>query len=58
MTHAHYLIDAPDGLDKLPTLVLAHGAGAPMDSDFMDTVAGLLVERGIRVVRFEFPYMR
>ena len=39
-------------------LVLAHGAGAPMDSPFLETMALELAERGIRVVRFEFPYMR
>lgn len=41
-----------------PCLVLAHGAGAPMDSDFMEKMASLLAERGIGVIRFEFPYMR
>lgn len=40
-----------------PTLVLAHGAGAAMDSAWMERMAGLLAERGIRVVRFEFGYM-
>jgi predicted alpha/beta-hydrolase family hydrolase len=40
-----------------PTLVLAHGAGAPMDSPWMNDMAALLSDRGIRVVRFEFPYM-
>lgn len=39
------------------SIVLAHGAGAPMDSPFMDTIAHGLAERKIRVVRFEFPYM-
>ncbi|NHO64798.1 alpha/beta fold hydrolase [Aestuariicella hydrocarbonica] len=39
-------------------LLLAHGAGAPMDSEFMDVMARLLVERNIGVVRFEFPYMQ
>lgn len=39
------------------TLLLAHGAGAPMDSDWMNTVAMALAERGIRVARFEFGYM-
>ncbi|WP_437880539.1 alpha/beta family hydrolase [Pseudomonas sp. LRF_L74] len=39
------------------TLVLAHGAGAPMDSAFMARIAELLAERGIAVLRFEFPYM-
>src|SRR5437868_4880290 len=40
-----------------PTVVLAHGAGAPMDSPYMNTVAAGLAARGFRVVRFEFPYM-
>lgn len=39
------------------TLVLAHGAGAPMDSPFMDAIAGRIAEKGHRVVRFEFAYM-
>ncbi len=38
-------------------VVLAHGAGAPMDSDFMNDVAEKLAQKKIRVVRFEFPYM-
>jgi predicted alpha/beta-hydrolase family hydrolase len=37
--------------------MLAHGAGAPMTSPFMETMAGLLAERGVGVVRFEFAYM-
>jgi len=41
----------------LATLVLAHGAGAPMDSPFMAEMASLLSERGLDVVRFEFAYM-
>ncbi len=40
-----------------PVLILAHGAGAPMDSAFMDTMAEDLAERDLRVLRFEFPYM-
>ncbi|CDF83504.1 alpha/beta family hydrolase [Pseudomonas sp. QL9] len=39
------------------TLVLAHGAGAPMDSPFMDAIAEKLSARGVAVARFEFPYM-
>lgn len=50
------LIDG-DG-SRLGTIVLAHGAGAPMDSDFMNDMAQGLAQRGSRVVRFEFPYMR
>lgn len=40
-----------------PTLILAHGAGAPMDSPFMTAMANALALCGISVVRFEFPYM-
>lgn len=40
------------------TLVLAHGAGAPMDSPFMNAVAAGIAKNGFRVLRFEFPYMR
>jgi predicted alpha/beta-hydrolase family hydrolase len=39
------------------TLVLAHGAGAGMDSPFMQAFATGLGKLGLRVVRFEFPYM-
>ena len=50
------LFDGPDAARDV--LVLAHGAGAAMDSDYMNRVAAGLGETGIRVVRFEFPYMR
>lgn len=46
-----------NGADASPTLVLAHGAGAGMDSPFMDHFAHGLATRGFRVVRFNFPYM-
>ena len=36
---------------------LAHGAGAGMDSPFMEFMAEALGQRGIRVGRFNFPYM-
>ncbi|NBA96193.1 alpha/beta family hydrolase [Pseudomonas sp. R5(2019)] len=38
-------------------LILAHGAGAPMDSTFMEQMAAKLAARGVGVLRFEFPYM-
>lgn len=41
----------------IATLVLAHGAGAPMDSAFMTRIADALAARGVAVARFEFPYM-
>src|SRR5215510_639790 len=48
-----------DGPASSPvTLVLAHGAGAPMDSPFMHRVAAGIGAEGFRVARFEFPYMR
>jgi predicted alpha/beta-hydrolase family hydrolase len=35
----------------------AHGAGAGMDTPFLRTFAGLLADRGIATLRFEFAYM-
>jgi predicted alpha/beta-hydrolase family hydrolase len=39
-------------------VLLAHGAGAGMESPFMTMLAHALGERGVGVARFEFPYMR
>jgi predicted alpha/beta-hydrolase family hydrolase len=50
------LRDGPS--DAAHTLVLAHGAGAAMDSAFMNDFAQRLAARAIAVVRFEFPYMQ
>lgn len=47
-----------DGKEGDPLFVFAHGAGASMDSDFMELVAQGLAKRGIRVARFNFPYMQ
>ena len=55
MTTPDFLFDGPD--DARLTVVLAHGAGAAMDSPFMDAFAVGLAERGYRAARFEFPYM-
>ena len=52
---AHYLVDGPKNAHH--TLILAHGAGGAMDTPFMNRVAAGLTANGIRVVRFEFPYM-
>jgi len=35
----------------------AHGAGAGMETAFLEAVAGLLAGRGIAMLRFEFAYM-
>lgn len=42
---------------RAATLILAHGAGAPMDSGFMEQMAARLGAHGVNVLRFEFPYM-
>ncbi|MGX9118190.1 alpha/beta hydrolase family protein [Mesorhizobium sp. BHbsci] len=47
-----------DGPETAPiTVLLAHGAGAPMDSASMTATAKALAEAGFRVARFEFHYM-
>ena len=51
-----FYIDGPASSRK--TFAFAHGAGVGMDSDFMNQVAEKLGDAGIRVVRFEFPYMQ
>jgi uncharacterized protein len=54
----HFLFDGP--AEAPLTVVLAHGAGAAMDSPFMTATAAGLAASGRgrwRVARFEFPYM-
>jgi uncharacterized protein len=43
--------------DARSTLVLAHGAGAAMDSAFLNTMCAMLAEQGVATLRFEFAYM-
>jgi uncharacterized protein len=52
----------PDFLESGPpdaawTLLLAHGAGAGMETPFLSQITDLIVQDGLRVVRFEFGYM-
>jgi predicted alpha/beta-hydrolase family hydrolase len=54
-TAPNLLIDGPK--QARTTVLLAHGAGAGMDTDFMNAFAQGLARRGLCVVRFEFPYM-
>jgi uncharacterized protein len=49
------LFDGPAQADW--TIALAHGAGAAMDTPFMNAFAAGLAHLGFRVARFEFPYM-
>lgn len=51
-----FLINKPDK-KAIAHVILAHGAGAPMDTPFMNTIAEGLASNGILVSRFEFPYM-
>jgi hypothetical protein len=53
MTHLLF----SDTTSASATILLAHGAGAPMDSVAMNAVAQALAEVGLRVARFEFGYM-
>jgi uncharacterized protein len=50
-----FLIDT--ATDARATIILAHGAGAPMDSSSMNATARALAGAGFRVARFEFAYM-
>lgn len=50
-----FLFDGPEAADI--TILLAHGAGAAMDSAAMTASAKVLAQSGFRVVRFEFGYM-
>ena len=49
------VFDGPHDAER--TFIFAHGAGGAMDTAFMSDVAAAIGERGIRVIRFEFPYM-
>ena len=51
----NFLTTGPD--DGIARLLLAHGAGAPMDNRFMNDFAAAAVERGLQTLRFEFAYM-
>lgn len=50
-----FLFDGPAHSET--TILLAHGAGAPMDSASMTATAQALAGIGFRIARFEFAYM-
>ena len=50
------VVSEPDG-DAWATVALAHGAGAGKDHAFMVGMAHALADSGLRVVRFDFPYV-
>ena len=51
----NFLLDGPE--DARVAILLAHGAGAPMDSASMNATTKVLAAAGFRVARFEFGYM-
>jgi len=52
------VVDVPKTFEakRSPVLVLAHGAGTDLRSEFLEFFATELSERGLCVVRFNFPY--
>ena len=50
-----FLIDGPARASH--TILLAHGAGGPMDTPTMTAATKALADAGFRVARFEFAYM-
>lgn len=55
MSSCATLITTPEHC--IAVVMLAHGAGAGMDSDFMNAISQALDKRAIGVIRFEFAYM-
>jgi len=54
----HPMIDMLlDGREGTPTLLLAHGSGAPMDTPVMNEVTKMIVSHNLSVARFEFSFM-
>jgi len=54
MTH-RFLVAGPDKAKT--TILLAHGAGGAMDTQWMEAVTQALSDQGFQVIRFEFDYM-
>ena len=50
-----FLFDGPENAPV--TILLGHGAGAPMDSASMTAAAKALADADLRIARFEFGYM-
>ncbi len=52
------ILERPQAGERESVVLLAHGAGANMSSEFMESMSTLLVERGFAVLRFDYPYMK
>jgi len=57
MNSQHTFFTPARGTQHRARLLLAHGAGAPADSPYMEMLAEALSRHGTDVIRFEFPYM-
>ena len=51
------VLHEPHGARRARAVLLAHGAGADMDSPFMTSIAAGLADVGFAVLRFRYPYM-
>jgi len=51
-----FQVNSPEQ-DPTGVFLLAHGAGFGMATPFMETIAEGVINAGVRVVRFHFPYM-
>jgi len=50
------VLDAPEEDSGRPALLLAHGAGAALDSEFMSTIGPGLARCGLPTLRFNYGY--
>lgn len=55
--HNHVEISTQSPDKPIAQFILAHGAGAGKDNEFMQQMADLLSQRGIQIHRFNFAYM-
>ncbi|MEV4607399.1 hypothetical protein MRBLMR1_002412 [Neorhizobium sp. LMR1-1-1.1] len=51
MTH-RFLVAGPNKAKT--TILLAHGAGGAMDTQWMEAITQALSDQGLQVIRFEF----
>jgi len=50
------ILQSPTCATDAPAVLLAHGSGAPMESEFMEATASALVAEGLSVMRFRYAY--
>ncbi len=51
----NFLTTGPE--DSVARVLLTHGAGAPMDTPFMNSFAAAFAAHGLQTIRFEFAFM-